>query len=165
MFLLACGDLKRLFENLAFHCFLAEQALQFFDLALKGMIFGCRNDIFLGLSYCQSPLGGKLTLGKQLVRLNAIATSHNAHRGVRLTGLLDDSKLLCRRPAMTALRPGQDFYLWIVTGYNGHITSHTYQVGNPVRIFMGRLHLSPAQVSDKGFNHLCAITINTTLWQ
>jgi hypothetical protein len=64
MFFWAGGDLKRLFENLAFHRLLAEQALQLFDLVLKGTIFGRRNDIFLGSSCRQSPLGGKLTPGE-----------------------------------------------------------------------------------------------------
>ncbi len=126
MFFWAGGDLKRLFENLAFHRLLAKQTLQFFDLVLEEAILGRRDDIFLRISCRQRPLGGQLTQGEQLVRLNAIAASNNAHRGVRLLGLLDDGELLCRRPATAALRTGQDFYLRVVTGHNGHITSHTY---------------------------------------
>lgn len=57
----AGGDLKRLIENLAFHRLLAEQALQLFDLVLKGTIFGRRDNILLRSRCRQSPLSGELT--------------------------------------------------------------------------------------------------------
>lgn len=125
MFFWASGDLKRLFENLAFHRLLAEQALQLFDLVLKGTIFGRRNNILLRSRGRQSPLSGELTLGEQLVRLNAVTPRNDADGRVRLVCLLDDGKLLCRRPATAALSAGQDFYFRTVTGHNGHISSHT----------------------------------------
>jgi hypothetical protein len=121
----AGGNLKRLFENLALHRLLAEQALQFFDLVLKGSVIGSRNDILLGSRCRQCSLSGQLAPRKQLVRLDAITPSNNAHRGIGIIGFLDDGELLSRRPATAALGAGQDFYLRTVTGHNGHITSHT----------------------------------------
>jgi hypothetical protein len=44
----------------------------------------------------------------QLVRGNAISTSHQAYRHARLEGLLDHPNLLCRRPAPTALNRYDD---------------------------------------------------------
>lgn len=44
---LLLGDFNGFLANLAFHRLLAEQALQFLDLVLKGAILGSRNDFFL----------------------------------------------------------------------------------------------------------------------
>lgn len=70
----------------------------------------------------------------------SLTPSNDADCRVRLIRLLNDSKLLSGRPATAPLRPGQDLDLRMVTSHNGHITSHTYQVGDRVRIFMGPLH-------------------------
>jgi hypothetical protein len=51
----AGGDLKRFFEDFAFHRLLAKQTLQLFDLVLQGSIFGGRNDVILRCGGRQSP--------------------------------------------------------------------------------------------------------------
>ena len=78
MFFWAGSDLKRLFENLAFHRLLAKQTLQLFDLVLKGAIFGRRDNILLRSRGSQSALSGELTPGEELVGLNAITSSNGA---------------------------------------------------------------------------------------
>jgi hypothetical protein len=82
----------------------------------------------------------ELAPGEQLVWLDAIAPSNDAHCRIWLIRLVHDGKLLGRRPATAALRAGQHFYLRVVTGHNGHITSLTYSVGDRVGKFMGPLH-------------------------
>lgn len=60
MFFCACGDLKRLFENLAFPRLLAKQTLQLFYLVLEGAIFGRRDNILVGSRGRHSAWSGDL---------------------------------------------------------------------------------------------------------
>lgn len=56
----AGGNLKGFLENPAFHRLLAEQALQFLYLVLKGSILRSRNDLFLRCGGGQCRFGGEL---------------------------------------------------------------------------------------------------------
>ncbi|OWK24226.1 hypothetical protein AJ87_23585 [Rhizobium yanglingense] len=99
MFFWADSDFKGFLENFAFHRLLAEQALQFLDLVLKGAILGSRNDLFLRRGGGQCPLSCKLAPIEQLVRLYAVTPGNDANRHAWLIRLLNDGQLFGRRPA------------------------------------------------------------------
>lgn len=89
----AGGDLKRFLEDFAFHRLLAQQALQFLDLVLKGSIFGCRNDVFLRCGCGERSLRCKLAPIEQLVRLDAVTPRDDADRRIPFIRLLNDGEL------------------------------------------------------------------------
>lgn len=122
MFFWATGDFEGFLQDFALHRLLAQQSLQLLHLRLKRPVFGCRNNLLFGGCRRQCPSGRQLAPGEQLVRLNAVPTRDDAHRRVRLIGLVDDRQLLCRAPAPPTFRPGENFHLKIAASHITNIT-------------------------------------------
>src|SRR5215831_14446139 len=108
LFFLPCGVFERLFENLRFQRLLAQEPMKFANLVLQSPIIRSRHDLFPTAGRGQAALRHQPTPGEQLVRGDAMPTSHQAYRHTRLEGLFDHANLLRGRPAPTTLNRRDD---------------------------------------------------------
>lgn len=113
---------ERLFQDLGFHRFLAEKALQLADLIRQRLVRSCWHNRLFGCRRRQRALVRKAAPGKQLVRRNAMSTRNQAHRHAGLHRLGNQRKLFRRCPATATLRSSEDLTLRIVTSHNDDIT-------------------------------------------
>jgi hypothetical protein len=99
---------ERLFENLRFQRLLAEEPMKFANLILQSPIIRSRHHLFAAAGGRQRPLHHQPAPGEELVRGNAMPTSHQAYRHTRLEGLFDHANLLRGRPAPLTLNRRDD---------------------------------------------------------
>src|SRR5262245_43572474 len=129
-----------LFENLRFQCLLAQEPMKFANLVLQSPIIRSRHDLFPTAGRGQAALRHQPTPGEQLVRGDAMPTSHQAYRHTRLEGLFDHANLLRGRPAPTTLNRRDDLNAIGRIGHRHGCMPHTCQVGDRVRLVRGLSH-------------------------
>src|SRR6516165_2206184 len=104
--------------------------MKFANLVLQSQIIRSWHDLFPTAGRGQAALRHQPTPGEQLVRGDAMPTSHQAYRHTRLEGLFDHANLLRGRPTPTTLN------------------RHTCQVGDRVRLVRGLSQKGPGEVDQ-----------------
>src|SRR5262245_29628767 len=111
--------------------------MKFANLVLQSPIIRSRHDLFPTAGRGQAALRHQPTPGEQLVRGDAMPTSHQAYRHTRLEGLFDHANLLRGRPAPTTLNRRDDLNAIGRIGHRHGCMPHTCQVEDRVRLVRG----------------------------
>src|SRR5215813_4230455 len=114
--------------------------MKFANLVLQSPIIRSWHDLFPTAGRGQAALRHQPTPGEQLVRGDAMPTSHQAYRHTRLEGLFDHANLLRGRPAPTTLNRRDDLNAIGRIGHRHGCMPHTCQVGDRVRSVRGLSH-------------------------
>ena len=110
------------------------------NLVLQSPIIRSWHDLFPTAGRGQAALRHQPTPGEQLVRGDAMPTSHQAYRHTRFEGLFDHANLLRGRPAPTTLNRRDDLNAIGRIGHRHSCMPHTCQVGDRVRLVRGLSH-------------------------
>jgi hypothetical protein len=101
-------QVQRVAQDLVFEGFLAEQPLQFAHLVLQCSIFGGGHHFLAGRDSRERALGVEPPPREHLVRRDPVLPCHQRHRHPRRVCLLNDPRLLFRRPAPSPLNRRDD---------------------------------------------------------